>query len=67
MNDDHITLEQLGGRVNETITLYVHSADPHLYPIKLPAAGVSSDQLEDEDLLMPLPDVITVHVPSSKY
>ena len=67
VSDDNITLGQLGGRVNETITLSVHSTDPHLYPIKPPAAGVSTDQLDDEDLLMPLPDVITVHVPPSKY
>ena len=65
VEDDSVTLGQLGGKVNETISLSVQSADPHLFPIKVPLAGKSSDQL-DEDLLMPLPDVITVRVPPSK-
>ena len=66
VDDDSVTLGQLGGKVNETISLSVQSSDPHLFPIKVPATGQSSDQ-QDEDLLMPLPDVITVRVPPSKW
>lgn len=51
---DHVTLGELGGRVNETISLSFRSADPTVFPIR-----IKSTRPED---LMPLPDVITVRV-----
>lgn len=56
---DHVTLKDLGGRVNETISLSFRSVDPVLYPIRL-----KSSRPED---LMPLPDVITVRVHPSRF
>ena len=55
---DHVTLGDLGGRVNETISLSFRSADPAVFPIR-----IKSTRPED---LMPLPDVITVRVQPSK-
>jgi len=52
---DHVTLGDLGGKVNETISLSFRSVDPVVYPIRL----------KRQDL-MPLPDVITVRVRPSK-
>lgn len=53
---DHVTLGELGGRVNETVSLSLRSADPVVFPIK-----IKPGCLEPDDL-MPLPDVITVRV-----
>lgn len=55
---DHVTLRELGGKVNETISLSLRSADPELFPIRLKS-------IRPEDL-MPLPDVITVRVHPSE-
>lgn len=54
---DNVTLQDLGGRVNETISLSLRSTDPVAFPIRVKSVG-------PEDL-MPLPDVITVHIRSS--
>ncbi|EFX87215.1 hypothetical protein DAPPUDRAFT_312639 [Daphnia pulex] len=52
---DHVTLGELGGRVNETISLSLRSVDPVAFPIRIKSS------LPPEDL-MPLPDVITVRI-----
>lgn len=52
---DHVTLGELGGRVNETISLSLRSVDPVVFPIRIKSI------LPPEDL-MPLPDVITVRI-----
>lgn len=55
---DHVTLGELGGRVNETISLSLRSTDPVAFPIRIKSTG-------PEDL-MPLPDVITVRIRQSE-
>jgi hypothetical protein len=56
---DHVTLGELGGRVNETISLSLRSVDPVAFPIRIKST------LPPEDL-MPLPDVITVRIHASE-
>jgi hypothetical protein len=56
---DHVTLGELGGRVNETISLSLRSVDPVAFPIRIKSS------LPPEDL-MPLPDVITVRIHTSE-
>lgn len=56
---DHVTLGELGGRVNETISLSLRSTDPVAFPIR-----IKSCRPED---LMPLPDVITVRIRQSEF
>ena len=52
-----MTLGELGGRVNETISLSLRSTDPIAFPIRIKS-------IRPEDL-MPLPDVITVRIHTS--
>lgn len=56
---DNVTLQDLGGRANETISLSLCSTDPVAFPIRIITVG-------PEDL-MPLPDVITVRIRTSQF
>ena len=54
--DDQMTLEQLGARVNDTLSLSLTSTHPHMFPIRI-----------KHTTLPPLPDVITVRLRHSKF
>ena len=54
--DDRTTLEELGGRLNGTVSLSLTSSHPHMFPIRIKHAS-----------LPPLPDVISVRLRHSKF